>query len=286
MTLTSCPYTVYGMQHMGDAQGAPVNPPSREGTGGLVPLDQYPESLTQLVYGAIRDAIVTKALAPGTTVSEANLARRLRVSKTPVREALLRLQAVGLVESSEGRSSRVVLPSYDAIRSAFEVRLVLEAAIARMAAERASAEQRAQLTAASRNSLACAEQADIDGFRRWDLEFHHTASLAAGNARLAELAENARVLTSVLRDRDVPAVGDAIKCSHQHVVIADAIASFEQDLAAGAAEEHVRDVQQLVISAFSLRTEPTANVDAPRTRSSSAGSTGRVHDGSVSRSHT
>lgn len=244
--------------------GGTSDPRPNEGTGGLVPLGEYPESLTQLVYGAIRDAIVTQVLAPGTTVSEVNLARRLQVSKTPVREALLRLQAVGLIESSGGRGSRVVLPSYDAIRCAFEVRWVLEAAIARMAADRATAEQRAQLAVTSRNCLACAERADIEGFRRWDREFHQTAALAAGNARLSELAENALVLTSVLRERDVPAVGDALKCSQQHISIADAIESFDGARAAEAAEEHVRDVQQMVMSAFSLRTQGTLTAEVPQ----------------------
>ena len=65
----------------------------------LAPLTEKPESLTQLVYQALRDAIISKRLPPGERVSEASLARQLRVSKTPVREALLRLHAIGLVEA-------------------------------------------------------------------------------------------------------------------------------------------------------------------------------------------
>jgi DNA-binding GntR family transcriptional regulator len=69
----------------------------------LAPLTEKPESLTQLVYQALRDAIISKRLPPGERVSEASLARQLRVSKTPVREALLRLHAIGLVEADGGR---------------------------------------------------------------------------------------------------------------------------------------------------------------------------------------
>jgi DNA-binding GntR family transcriptional regulator len=59
----------------------------------LKPLAAKPESLTQIVFDTIRDAIVSKLLSPGHRVSEVGLARQLQVSKTPVREALLRLPA-------------------------------------------------------------------------------------------------------------------------------------------------------------------------------------------------
>src|SRR6478736_1917904 len=55
----------------------------------LAPLTEKPESLTQIVYQTLRDAIISKRLPPGERVSEASLARQLRVSKTPVREARL-----------------------------------------------------------------------------------------------------------------------------------------------------------------------------------------------------
>ncbi|HEY1347140.1 MAG TPA: GntR family transcriptional regulator, partial [Streptosporangiaceae bacterium] len=76
----------------------------------LAPLTDKPESLTQIVYQTLRDAIISKRLLPGERVSEASLARQLRVSKTPVREALLRLQAIGLVEADGARGGRIVRP--------------------------------------------------------------------------------------------------------------------------------------------------------------------------------
>lgn len=62
---------------------------------GLAPLAVRPDNLTTLVFAAIRDKIVDATLAPGSSVSEASLAKQLEVSKTPVREALLRLRHVG-----------------------------------------------------------------------------------------------------------------------------------------------------------------------------------------------
>ena len=108
----------------------------------LAPLTEKPESLTQLVYQALRDAIISKRLPPGERVSEASLARQLRVSKTPVREALLRLHAIGLVEADGGRGGRIVRPSAELIRHTYEVRGALESLAARLAAERATPAQR------------------------------------------------------------------------------------------------------------------------------------------------
>src|ERR1035437_699214 len=92
-----------------------------EAPSTLEAIDLRRHSLTEQVYDAIRDAIVSKALPPGIRLSEAALAEKFGVSKTPVREALLRLGAVGLVES-EGNATRVVTPSRDRIRHAYEVR--------------------------------------------------------------------------------------------------------------------------------------------------------------------
>jgi DNA-binding GntR family transcriptional regulator len=65
-----------------------------EAPSTLEPIDLHRHSLTEQVYDAIRDAIVSKALPPGIRLSEAALAEKFGVSKTPVREALLRLGAV------------------------------------------------------------------------------------------------------------------------------------------------------------------------------------------------
>ena len=83
----------------------------------LEPVADRPQSLSDIAYDRIRTAIVQRALEPGTRVSESMLGEMLHVSKTPVREALLRLCHVGLVEPTP-RGLRVVLPDKDSIRDA------------------------------------------------------------------------------------------------------------------------------------------------------------------------
>jgi GntR family transcriptional regulator, rspAB operon transcriptional repressor len=222
---------------------------------GLLPLSEKPQSLSEMVYDSIRSSIVSKRLRPGTVVAEASLAARLNVSKTPVREALLRLQSIGLVEPDR-RGLRVVSPSEDSIREAYEVRLILEQGLARRAAEQGSPVERQEILNAAERSLQCAEAGDIaEGFRNWDRAFHRAISAAAHNVRLARLAEDAAVLASVLRERDVPGVQDAIQCGHQHLDMARAVCSDDADGAAGASDAHVNAVRDMVLAAFRERYE-------------------------------
>src|SRR5580693_9279427 len=97
----------------------------------LEPIGVKPEPLAEIVFGIVRDAIVRKDLPPGSRISEARLAAQLNVSKTPVREALLRLEGIGLIVPDGNRGARVVKPSADNIQHAFEVRTALEGFAAR-----------------------------------------------------------------------------------------------------------------------------------------------------------
>jgi DNA-binding GntR family transcriptional regulator len=229
----------------------------------LKPLAAKPESLTQIVFDTIRDAIVSKLLPPGHRVSEVGLARQLQVSKTPVREALLRLHAIGLVEEADGgRGMRIVRPSRESIRHACEVRAALEALAARLAASRATATQRAHLVEVAALSLALARQDDVDGFRRHDQEFHDELTGASRNPYLVGLIGNAYTLAGALRQRDVPSASDSVECAIQHVAIAEAIARGDADAAAAATSAHVEKIEQLVLAAF-LRATPAARQHVP-----------------------
>src|SRR2546429_2443129 len=73
----------------------------------FTPIEARPESLADMVYDAIRRLVMDKTLPPGSRVSENALAERLGVSKTPVREAMLRLRQIGVIQSDGVRGGRV-----------------------------------------------------------------------------------------------------------------------------------------------------------------------------------
>ncbi len=214
------------------------------------PVGSRPQSLTEIVFDRIRDAITSQTLTPGTRVSESMLSEMLNVSKTPVREALLRLCHVGLVEPTT-RGLRVVLPNSEIIRDAYELRSSLEAGAARTAAERAGREHRKSIVEAARLSLENAQAGDAEGFRQWDTNFHAVVAEATGNKLLAKAITDSLVLAFTLRSRDVPTPDDSVHCGRQHVEVAKAIEAGYAELAAQLMFDHITEVMSFVLAAAS-----------------------------------
>lgn len=214
----------------------------------LGPLQSRPESLTEMVLGAVKEAIVAKTLPPGARVSEAMLAAQLEVSKTPVREALLRLRHIGLVVVGNG-GLHVVQPSRKMIRNAYELRVGLERTAALLAAARRSEADRQTLAELAEKSLDCAVAGNLPGFRDSDGSFHAMIARCSGNPPLTAAIDDVLLLTTVLRLRDVPgAGGSSVECAKEHVRITEAIGEGNAELAAQAMSGHIGHVLANVLA--------------------------------------
>lgn len=112
---------------------------------GFAWTDSGPLSAQSLAYRRLREAIVSNRLAPGTPLRAASLAADLGVSATPIREALIRLEAEGLVVWRQNRGATVAPLSADEVRHVYDVRSVLEGLAARLTAARADADLLASL---------------------------------------------------------------------------------------------------------------------------------------------
>ena len=216
----------------------------------LEPIGMKPEPLAEIVFGIVRDAIVRKDLPPGSRISEARLAAQLNVSKTPAREAILRLESIGLVVTDGNRGARVVTPSAANIQHAFEVRMALEAFAARQAAEPAAPTDHALLRELAEQSLRRAEAGDGAGFRELDRQLHAAIAQATDNELLARLAGNAYTLVWALRQRDTPSIGYQVGCAQEHLRIVDAIAAHDADRAAGEMTAHIDKSRRFVLEFF------------------------------------
>jgi DNA-binding GntR family transcriptional regulator len=213
-------------------------------------LEHKPESLTDVVYETIREAIINRVIPPGSRLTEAALAEQLNVSKTPVREALLKLRQIGLVEPNGRRGGRVTLPSRSLIQHAYETRRGLESFAAEIVAERGSTADIKLIRDAASRCLAAAEAGDFAGFRQWDMQFHEKIGEATGNPRLCELLNDSFVVVMALRRRDVPRAEGSVACARAHVQIAKAIARRDSDAAGKAMREHVRQVEGYVLASL------------------------------------
>ncbi len=144
---------------------------------------------SDLAYETIRAMVLSGELSPGEQLSEETLAERCGVSRTPVRDALRRLEAELLVRKNESQRSFVADWSVDDVADAFELRAMMEGYAARRAAERMTKRTLAQLTQV--NSMLCKaiqrDKPDVAAFLEHNKVFHELILEAADSRRLSTL---------------------------------------------------------------------------------------------------
>ncbi len=148
-----------------------------------------PVPLRQSVYEALVELVVDGRLKPGQHLVETELARQLRVSRQPVREALHRLEAEGWVDLRPNQGAFVHVPTDQEVDELLDVRELLEVETARLAAHAATADQVARLRVICHEGETAVEAGDTTRFVSVNNEFHAALARVAGNAVLAELAE-------------------------------------------------------------------------------------------------
>ena len=144
-----------------------------------------PHTRTTEVYEELRTAIVQGSIRPNERLIETDLAERLEVSRTPVRESLLRLAGDGLIMSHR-RGWVVREHSPDEIRQVFEVRAALEGFAARLAAERATDEELATIVTIHEDYIDSVRQTARGQLLEHNDAFHEAVILAAHNQLLGE----------------------------------------------------------------------------------------------------
>jgi DNA-binding GntR family transcriptional regulator len=150
---------------------------------------QRPVPLRQSVYDALIDLIVGGELPPGQHMVETDLARQLGVSRQPIREALHRMEAEGWVDLRPSQGAFVHVPTDSEVDELLDVRALLEAETARLAARTASRSQLARLKEICREGRAAADADDFSGSVTANNFFHAEIAAIGGNGVLAELAD-------------------------------------------------------------------------------------------------
>lgn len=186
-------------------------------------------------------------IAPGTVVGEVEQAERLGVSRTPMREAISRLLADGLVRQQSARV--LVVAGFDAhdIRDLFEARRALEEAAARAAARRGDLAVFAALAADFEAAEPAAGNADTDAYYALIARFDTELDAAANNAYLTQALRTVR--THLVRARSLARDNHArLSASvREHALIASAIAAGNQELAAHATHVHLHNALEAIL---------------------------------------
>jgi DNA-binding GntR family transcriptional regulator len=144
-------------------------------------------SLTERVYAMLRSEILTCVLEPGREVSEAELAERFDVSKTPVREALANLRSEGLVRTFPRRGYQVVPVTFGDMNELFDLRTILEAGAAELACQRITDAEIDNLNRLADVVYDRSEQPSLKRFIQANRDFHIAIAKASGNERLYHL---------------------------------------------------------------------------------------------------
>jgi DNA-binding GntR family transcriptional regulator len=219
---------------------------------------RIPKNLTQQAYSLIRKEIVQGGLDDHPRLTEEQFAKRFGISKSPIREALTRLEAEGLITILPRRGAFIPVFSKKDVEEIYELREILESRVVRNL--KLDEKTAARLRAAVDRADACYRENDRDGYVRADMSFHRILAEANPNARLRKALENMHDQMLILRRRTFALTGGI--APKQHRAILDALERGEQNAAERLMIEHIRIVRDRLLE-HSAKPSETAAPAAP-----------------------
>lgn len=235
----------------------PSMPPTRDHAElKLDPLPREGRSLAEQVISEVRRAVHTGVMVPGRLYSVYQVADRLNVSRSPVREALLRLEEAGLVQVERNRGFRIVLPHPREIVEIFGVRLALELPAVRRVCGAEPTELGESLRATVEEMAAAVDAGDETLFFHLDQALHDHILVAAGNSRaraiVGGLRDTMRILGTSTDDRS-----RSLRQVHQeHEPIVAAIVAADAEDAVRAMRAHLTNTG-LILAGQAARAQGT-----------------------------
>ena len=170
--------------------------------------------LRDVVFNTLRQAILRGELKPGERLMEIQLANKLGVSRTPIREAIRKLELEGLVLMIPRKGAEVAEITEKSLRDVLEVRRALEELAVRLACDKISEEKIQELKEAAEYFRSTLKSGDITKIAEADVKFHDVIYLATDNQKLIQLLHNGQI-DSALRypgERDRASILPAVTC--------------------------------------------------------------------------
>jgi DNA-binding GntR family transcriptional regulator len=198
------------------------------------------------IHQAIADDIVHGRLAPGTSLDETSIAAAFGVSRTPIREAIRQLEAIGLAESRGQRGAVVAALSDRQLDEMFAVMAELEALCARWCAVAMTAEERRQLLVLQDESARLVSAGQLEAYVDFNNRFHEAIYRGAHNSFLAELAVSVRKRCAPFRRAQFETLGRLAKSHAEHGKVVDAIQRGDAQIAAIEMRAHIAVVRDAV----------------------------------------
>lgn len=196
-------------------------------------------TLVEFAYEEVKSRILNNEFTSGFQILENELAEELGISRTPLREAMKRLESEGLVQVIPRRGIRVVPLSPDDMREIYEVLISLESTAAELLAKRKPSDKEIKpMEDAMKTMEAALKENDLDAWAKADDLYHKTLLDLCGNARLASLVasmhdQSHRARMFSLRLRPLP-----VKSNEEHRQLLEAIKQGDADKARKIHDEH------------------------------------------------
>ncbi len=214
-------------------------------------MDEY-LPLRDVVFRTLRRAILQGELEPGERLLEIHLAKRLGVSRTPIREAIRKLELEGLVEMIPRKGAVVSSITEKDLKDVLEVRRTLEILAAEVACERITPELLEELKKAGEEFACLKGTEDAARLAEADMKFHEIIYTAADNPRLFHILSNLReqmyrYRLEYLKDRD-----SHERLEGEHKRIYTGIRNKDRETVAAAVSEHIDNQKNAILNSIRL----------------------------------
>ncbi len=216
---------------------------------GKVNLNDY-KPLREVIFSTLREAIIMGELKPGQRLMEVQLAEKMGVSRTPVREAIRKLELEGLVIMTPRKGAHVAKLTEKDIIDVLEVRAALDSLATSLAAERITDDEIKALKHVQSQFENYIQKDNLQGIIKKDIEFHDVIYRAAKNDKLTQISNNLREQVyrfRVIYLRDYSSNDELIK---EHKNIYDAIVNRDATMARDSAKQHIQMQESVIINAI------------------------------------
>ncbi len=214
-------------------------------------LNDY-KPLRDVIFNTLREAIITGELKPGERLMEVQLAEKMGVSRTPVREAIRKLELEGWVSMIARRGAQVAGLSIKDIMDVLEVRASLDGLSTSLAAARITDEELKDLNNIYSQFMNYVEKDNLPGQVKKDVEFHEVIYRSSRNDKLIQIVSNLREQVQRFRVIYLKDYSSPKELAKEHLEIIEAITARDQDRAFKVAQKHIENQKEAVIKAAKI----------------------------------
>lgn len=208
--------------------------------------------LRDVVFNTLRQAILTGEMKPGERLMEIHLANKLGVSRTPIREAIRKLELEGLVIMIPRRGAEVAQITWKNLKDVLEVRKVLDVLAIELACERMTREELAQLKAACEEFEAATHTQDATVIAKADVKLHDIIVASTRNDRLIQLVNNLAEQMYRYRFEYIKDMSQHQMLVEEHNAMYQSILQKDKESAATAVKKHVDNQEEAIIKVLQL----------------------------------